>query len=60
MAYSNVNGFNGYGGTSSLLYQNAAARTAFRPWEDLMRERGCLPLETPATGLNKVNPPYQP
>jgi hypothetical protein len=60
MAYSNVNGFKGYGGTSSSLYQNAAARTVFRPWEDLMRERGCLPMETPATGLNKVNPPYQP
>lgn len=39
MAYSNVNGFNGYNdgtNTSSLLYQNALSQTVLRIWENEM------------------------
>jgi hypothetical protein len=54
MAFASSNGFNGYGGTSSSLYLNAAAQTIFRPWEN--EESACYVLVAP----NTINPPYAP
>ena len=52
MAFSNVNGFNGYNGTSSSLYQNAAANTVFRPWENDLDSCHAMPED--------IAPPYSP
>jgi hypothetical protein len=52
MAYANVNGFNGYTGTSSTLYQNAASNTVLRVWANL--QDGCYVMP------NTISPPYSP
>lgn len=52
MAFSNVNGFNGYGGSSSMLFQNAASNTVLRVWENV--QAPCYVLPT------ALAPPYSP
>ncbi|MBI4444112.1 MAG: hypothetical protein HY649_12160 [Acidobacteria bacterium] len=59
MAYSNANGFNGYSGTSSSLYQNAASNTVIRPWEnDLQKLEGTQ--QSCYIMPNTISPPYTP
>jgi hypothetical protein len=53
IAFSTVNGFNGYDGSSSLLYTNSASNTSLVPWEN-MGVPSCWVMP------NDINPPYSP
>lgn len=53
MAFSNVNGFNGYNGGSSTLF---GSQVVFRPWMHLMGE--CYYMGPPPNGSAPIDPPY--